>query len=266
VGVSVNDYAKFGNIIATWNTNIPLYAPSAPQEFVDMNNTDYIKIVIKSVVAENVTVESITHYKNGTADKIEIFTGNIRYGYGNLTEQEPPFLICKGLTTGDKMFDNSSNPTMPIFNGTTSRSYAGTTRDVVYLELVNGTSSPTEISNTTILAYYDRASGFMCEFSYKMNASYYDLMTSSWYYLNATVYGKVVELSVVGGDGGGGGEGGVGGVGGLDTTLVIIIIVVAVIVIAVAGVLIYLKSKTKPTVPTSIPPSQPAPQTPTQIF
>lgn len=153
VGVDVGSWAKYGDIRATFTSN---QSEPEPQYIVDMRNTDWIKVVVESVslTPPAVTVNVITHFKNGT-DKTEMFKGDIETGSGNLSFQ----IISKGLTQGDAVWKVKE----PVFiNKTLTKTYAGAAREVNY----GGYTSP--ILNGSVLIgtiieefYWDKATGFL---------------------------------------------------------------------------------------------------------
>ena len=178
VGVKVGDWAKYGNFSYTWN--MPESVPD-PSEFASLNEVEWGKLEVQNVDGTTVTIKFTTHYENGTEDS-ETNSNDIKTSSGDF-----PFIIEANLNPGAEIpWDFVPGMELHI-NGTTSRTYAGTSRSVNYID-----STITEGDSTvTLKLYWDKAKGILCEMlisasmtymetTYSMSMSFKMTETNMW--------------------------------------------------------------------------------------
>lgn len=160
VGVKVGDWAKYSNFSYIWN--MPEFVPE-PSEFAGLNEVDWSKLEVQNIDGTTVTVKTSTHYKNGTED-IETISGDVKTGSGELS-----FLIIEANLNPGAKIPWEFWPGVGLYiNGTVSRTYAGVSRSVNYVDI-----TVTEWDATTILKlYWDKATGILCEMLMSMSMTY----------------------------------------------------------------------------------------------
>jgi len=228
VGVKKDDWAKYGDFSASWNSTIP--GQTEPPEIEEMNNVDWMKITVQSVSNTFVTVETVTHYENGT-EETETMSGDIAIGSGNLTI----FILPADLGEGDTIpISGLPSGIPPTINGTVTKTYAGAQRDVNYI------GANVSISNQTVnlYIYWDKATGILCEYTMSMSMTYMN------YTFSESMQAKITGTNLWAG----------GIIPGMPDYALYIIIAVVIVVIIVAAVLVTRKRKA-PT-PAAAPPKE----------
>ena len=148
VGVKAGDWVKYGEISVTWWSPSP---KRVPQHLVDLNNTEWIRVEVQSVLETNVTAMKTSHLENGT-EKTETLTWNItNLTWGTLNV----FIIEANLSEGDSITRERLSLT-----DTVSRKYAGAIRGV---NQMNDTFSKHKYSASDVDAYWDKMTGVLCE-------------------------------------------------------------------------------------------------------
>jgi len=218
VGVKKDDWAKYGDFSASWSSNMP--GQTKPSQIDDLANTDWAKVTVQSVSNTVVSVQYITHYKNGT-EKTTTQSCDIATGSGNLTL----FIIPANLDKGDTI-SILGVPTgiPPIINDTVTRTYAGAQREVNHLGYHG---SMVGLGTVDFDIYWDKAKGIMCEYDVSMS------MSSMGYTISQTMQMKIIETNMWAG----------GIIPGVPDYMLYIIIAAVVIVIIVAAVLVMKKRK-----------------------
>ena len=222
VGVQKDEWAKYGDFSASWTGQ----KPPGIDEFA---NTEWAKVTVQSISGTTVTVESITHYKNGT-EKTTTESGDIATGSGDLSF----FIIPANLGRGDVIPLNVSGVpggVSPVINDTVTRTYAGAQREVNYWGYYVSNVSAVYNFTADFDIYWDKAKGVLCELSMSISTSV------STPYLNYTIsYAmrmKINETSMWAG----------GIIPGVPNYMLYIIIAVVAIVIIVAAVFVMRKRK-----------------------
>lgn len=138
VGVNVGDWWKYGNITLNLNSSDPNATPSMFQPFFLANETDWQTFNVTEVSERNVTLKSITHFKNQT-ENIEELHGDIANNNNlvfvliasNLNVREP-FLIGGPPLMFEKVYDCVGVPRKAVtFNISQQSSSADGTEEVV---------------------------------------------------------------------------------------------------------------------------------------
>jgi len=149
------EYSEFSPYLWEFEWDPPKYWPE--------NNTEWIKMDVQSVADDNVEVKLTIHLENGT-EKTKTDSGDITAGSGNLSL----FIIEANLGVNDtipwttkEVTRTSEERKKPSINGTVSRSYAGTNREVNYVN----TTYTVQAFGVTLEAYWDKATGILCEMS-----------------------------------------------------------------------------------------------------
>jgi len=152
-GVKAGDWAKYAASV-NYTTNDPNPLVNIPE----IEDLEYYKETILSVVGTNVTYETIMHFRNGTEmsmpNCIDVSSGEMNYGA--VTGFGP--VIAANLTAGDRVYLNQFAPTL---NTTEMGTYAGSQREVNCLHISQNLTYP----YSTVQQYFefdfcwDRASG-----------------------------------------------------------------------------------------------------------
>ena len=173
VGVEVGDWAKYGDFSYTWN--MPEGADE-PSDLARLNEVDWAKAEVLNVDGTNVTVKFTTHFKNGTEDS-DTNSGDVKTGAEGL-----PLIIEANLNSGAKI-PWELLPGMELYiNGTTSRTYAGVSRSVNYIN-ITGTE---EFLSMTLKLYWDKAKGVLCEMLISASMTYMETTYSFSFSLKMT--------------------------------------------------------------------------------
>jgi hypothetical protein len=146
IRVKEGDWAKY-LIIA----DVPEEMAGGYEEYVGL---DWIKVEVESVSDTSVTVKTTIHYTNGIEE----------------TETMPGtgFVIDTALSEGDEVTSPMFTTGTPLpITGTKQRTYAGTSRQVFYVEFdmeQMGMSMDVE-------ACWDKATGILCEMAMSMSGA-----------------------------------------------------------------------------------------------
>lgn len=179
LGVNTGDWAKYGNFSYIWN--MPDSVPESP-EFAGLNEVVWSKLEVQDIDDMSVTMRSTTHYENGTED-IETITGDAETGSGDLN-----FLIIEANLNPGTSIPWEFWPGVVLYiNGTVSRTYAGASRSVNYIDVTMTEWDAT----TTIKLYWDKTTGILCEMlmstsmtyigtNYSMSVSFKMTETNMW--------------------------------------------------------------------------------------
>lgn len=156
IGVKEGDWAKY-KIVA----EIPEIGEGGIVPFEDV---EWMRFEVESVSGTTVTLEGTAHFENGTemvetVDGIESgFITNLTEG-GEVVVPFPFFGLILPFWPGEPIYTN----------GTASREYAGTNREVQYVEIHVG-ESPELDASLDLKAYWDKAKGVLCEMSLSTSA------------------------------------------------------------------------------------------------
>jgi hypothetical protein len=133
-GVKAGDWVKYA-ISVNYTTD----DPNPPVNIPEIEDLEYYKVIILSVVGTNVTYDTIMHFRNGTEMSmpswIDVSSGEMNYGA--VAEFGP--VIAANLTAGDKVYLNQFAPTL---NTTEMGTYAGSEREVNYLYISQNLTYP----------------------------------------------------------------------------------------------------------------------------
>ncbi len=158
-GVQPGDWAKYGQVSATWQSDIPGVNP--PDPIFIFLITQSILITVTDVSGTNVTISGTANYTNGTSET-SIWSGDIKTGAGGLSF----WVLSAGLNPGDPIYDAAGAPTI---NYTTTQVFAGVLREAAVLDL-NITLGTAQI---TALALWDRATGILLQIDYTVFYDYF---------------------------------------------------------------------------------------------
>ncbi len=152
VGVSVGNKFRYSTTVS-WNSTDPNAKPSS--DLVDANNTLWGEITVAGISGTNITVQSTTHYKNGT----EVIMGgwkDVNTGATNMSLF--PIVVSANLTLGDSVYASSTYASW-IINETVSRTYSGVKRDINHLNLPPSSWN----QNVGYDWYWDKSTGVLVE-------------------------------------------------------------------------------------------------------
>ena len=155
VGVKTDDWAKYTIEVTL---DVPEGFPTTGLE--QLEDMEWVKVSVETVSGSTITGKSVVHYKNGTEDE-EDFSGEV----GTI---EVGFFVEANLTEGDPV-PLPFGPTGTVtINGTKSRSYAGASREVNYVDI---SVSDGDITGD-VEVYWDKLTGVMCEMSMSESGEY----------------------------------------------------------------------------------------------
>ena len=133
-GVEAGDWAKYAASI-NYTTN----DPNPPLTLSQLQDIEYFKINILSVIGTNVTYETVMHFRNGTEmtlhASIDVASGEM--DFGAFSGFGP--VIAANLTAGDKVYLNQFAPPL---NTTQMGTYAGSQREVNCLYVSQNSTYP----------------------------------------------------------------------------------------------------------------------------
>jgi hypothetical protein len=147
VGVSAGDWAKYSVAVS-----FEMPGESEESEFSIFENVEWIQGTIDTVSGKNITGTMLMHFENGSSVS-ESFAMEIG-------ANDMPFFVEPNLEAGDSVSMSLWMDSL-IIDGVESRTYAGLTRQVSYVEL-----SISEFGITGAVAvYWDQVTGTLCELS-----------------------------------------------------------------------------------------------------
>ncbi len=223
-GVKGGDYFVF-SINSQWSSSNS--SLTVPPYLLEVNTTDYYRVMISDVQSPNVTATNVWHFQNGTDINslaiLDLNTGELVYyipgvpafqgfSYANISVNEPLYPLIEG------------SPTM---NQTITRDYGSGQRETNVITL---TYNVTDITNSTLgtetaSLYFDKLTGVLVERS--VYTEFPDQNGSEIWTLTETNLWTVPIAQVE-----------------LPLPLPVIIAIVAVIVVAIVAVL-FLKNRKK---------------------
>lgn len=169
VGVNVGDVFTYGDINVTWSSNDPNATKDPYGMGLEMyNQTEWVSVDITGVSGTNVTIQTISHFKNGTE---EISGGWIDVDTGEGVNATT-MIIGANLNEGDPIYTAGDYSTWFI-NETTTRVYPDSTRETCHINMTyayNYTIPPdTDVDYFYSMNFYwDWATGIMVEDSFQM--------------------------------------------------------------------------------------------------
>lgn len=157
-GVSEGDYFIF-SITSQWSSSNS--SATVPAYLVDINNTQYYKVMVSSTIGPNVSATNIWHFTNDT----EVTSLVIM----DIETMEMYFMsgfqgFCKpNLGVGDPLYATLEGS--PTVNQTISRNYASGTRDTNVVTFSYAVTDPTNSTEgtETLTLYIDKATGVFVE-------------------------------------------------------------------------------------------------------
>jgi len=241
VGVNVGDWAKYGNISASWN--IP--GQAEPPYMAELRNTAWAKLEVTNVLGNTVTVQTSGQYKNGTTIPGETMSGDIETGTGNLMF----FIIPANLGPGDTI-PVSGIPMVfgtPTINATVT--YSRTNRPANQFRYYMSMPAPAS-GSIDVNFYWDKATGILCELLVSMAVSAPGVsmsMSMQMAIIETNMWTGTIAPPA-------------GGLGDILTQWWFWVIIVVVIVGAVGGVVVVrMRAKKVPVPPPTVPPPPPPP-------
>jgi len=153
VGVSVDDWFKFGDITVNWSSNNP--NATLPPGFEELNETEWVLLSVENVSGTTITFQSTRHFKNGT-ERIE--SGYLDIDTGD-TENMGGAAISANLEANDTLYTGS---TVKI-NETVVRTYLGGVRETNHLNVTLEESLTQYYYYRTENFYWDKPTGIVVE-------------------------------------------------------------------------------------------------------
>ena len=178
VGVTEGSWFNY-EIEVNWNSNDP-DAVFPPLEFEDMeiiNATEWATMMITGVSGTNVSVQYLTHYKNGTE---EIEDGYIDVDTGDGVNATLT-IIAANLGANDNIYTSGDYSTFTI-NETTTKMYPDGTRNLNYINMTYEYSWTIEetdhyfVQSTNL--YWDKETGVIVENSLEIHNQTGDYLTT----------------------------------------------------------------------------------------
>lgn len=155
-GVNVGDWFIFGNIQVKWNSTDP--TQTCPNYLLEMNETEWIRIDVQSVVGTNVTGQLIQHFKNATEIKSTGWV-NVDTGDGeNLTMA----IVAANLTVGEPIYASVYYSAYTI-NETIIRTYPEGQRETNHINITTEQTFPGGFYINVENYYWDKTTGVIVE-------------------------------------------------------------------------------------------------------
>jgi hypothetical protein len=153
VGVKVGDWVKYQGSASGIE----------PDEFLDLNQMEWMKGEVLSVSGTSVTVQMKAHYENGS-ESVQKLVGDMASGSGNLTFMIMPAGLEKGDAFPVAMFDLGQ--VALSINDTVPRRYMDVSRSVNVLSI----RVSEDYVSLEVEAYWDQATGVLLELSMQVSA------------------------------------------------------------------------------------------------
>jgi len=160
VGVKVGDWVKYGNFLATYESNDP-GAQTPPMDLIEHNKTEWVTSTVESINGTKITFQTVTHYKNGTDTNSSLYV-DINTGDG-----EGAFMfISANLSQLDNIYGSAEYDNTWI-NVTNQMVYANALRETHYLVAAIGSQSEiddiVESIGYMVEYFWDKATGVLLE-------------------------------------------------------------------------------------------------------
>jgi hypothetical protein len=166
VGVAEGDWFTY-EIDASWNSTDP-NAPFPPQAYGDwetMNGTEWAKITIGEISGTNISLQYLSHFKNGTEETgdgyIDIDTGD--------SANAAFTIIAANLDINDNLYTSGNYSTWAI-NETITRTYPDGVRNTNHVNMTFGNAwavNETECHYYYYVNFYwDKETGMLVEDSF----------------------------------------------------------------------------------------------------
>jgi PKD repeat protein len=160
VGVKEGDWVKYGDFIATYESDDPS-AQTPPADLIEHNNTEWVKNTVEGINGTKITFQTVTHCKNGTETTdslyVDISTGE---GLGIF------MFISANLSQGETIYGSNEYNTTYI-NATKQQVYANAMRETNYLVLATMSQYQTDDTIETygfmVEYFWDKATGISSE-------------------------------------------------------------------------------------------------------
>jgi len=154
IGVKVGDWAKYGNISATWDSTFV----EPDEEHVELNKTLWFKNEVIDIIDTVIFSRQTTQFKNDT-QKSSVFFLDVYDGGANATSL---FYITSGLRAYDALYPGGAVSLW--INETIPRIYAGAMRETNHLNL--WATQPTDEDPPKIIQfstsfYWDKETGVL---------------------------------------------------------------------------------------------------------
>ncbi len=156
VGVSQGNSFDYSYNLS-WHSTNP--AATVPDEYLELNNTQSIRISIVNVTGSLINVDFTKHFKNGTETTQN---GNINVDTQVLEIPYSVLLIRAGANPGEKIYPSGGHSTL---NETETITYP-----IGQIETIQYISQETSgTSNETTEIFFDRANGVGVEYNWASN-------------------------------------------------------------------------------------------------
>jgi len=156
-GVKPGDSATYGQINASWKSDIPPLSPV--KDFVGVSS---MTVAILNVVETSVTARQTYNYPDGTIRTV-IWVEDVQSGTGNMSSAIP-WIIAGSLVVPDTLYDSSSASTIAE---TVQGVYAGSVRTV---NIINSTQ-PEPGGFSKFLRIWDEKTGMLLGFALNFTVS-----------------------------------------------------------------------------------------------
>jgi hypothetical protein len=181
VGVSEDDWFKYGDISYDWNSNDPNATISDPK----WNETEWIMILIMDVSGTSITGEKTVYYRNGTE---EISGGYVDIDTGD-GENATTMIISADLGVNDAVYTSGEFSTWKI-NETVVRTYPSGLRDTNHLNISFELSYMEFYQYMSMNYYWDKSTGVIVEMCIE------EIHKTGDYVTNASLGFRIIESNV----------------------------------------------------------------------
>jgi hypothetical protein len=223
VGVKAGDWIKYGQLSVAWNGT-----GTEPFYIIEEKKMDWVRLEVENVTDKTISLNVTSHYDNGTETSA---TSSIDLNSSAMFERS---FIAANLKSGDPL---ATQPNSPTINQTITGIYAGASRNINVLDIIEVSTSAQGNQTVTAKFYWDQSTGIMVETYVKQS----DTSNPSVY---TEVSAKATETNMWSAD----------LLGTLSNNLIYVIAGI-IIIIAVIAAAIALRRK-KPPPPPPSPPAQ----------
>jgi len=208
VGVTEGNWFSYG-VDASWNStdpNAPL-PPSAYGDWEIMNGTEWVKMTITGVSGTNISLQYVSHYKNGTE---EIENGYIDVDTGD-EENATLTVISANLDVNDSIYTSGNYSTWAI-NETIARTYPDGVKNTNHINMTyaySWTVNETQCHfSQSVNLYWDTETGVLVEDSFEFYNQTGEYLTtwsvgsrltgsSAWTIPEFPAYSSIVVISII---------------------------------------------------------------------
>jgi len=159
LGVNVGDWFKYSGFDVNWSSGVP--NATVPSDVEELNEVEWMKATVVSVIGTNVTSQRVVHFRNGTEAAFDSWI-DVDTGDGDYVV--PFFPISANLDVNDTPWSGEYFSDFRI-NETVIRTYLDGARETNYINMTWVDDIPWDY--VTWIVYWDRPTGVPVEIFYE---------------------------------------------------------------------------------------------------